>query len=676
MKIKRLVHQLLSIILILSMTLGCGFFGSLSTATPNQNQEIASPPAPQRTPNGQFQYREVSSEPPTLPVPPKPASAPHGTPDEQAIYFADQLASGNEHQAVWMGLYDTLGVPLIGQDGYPLGSTGEDPIGPRIWQIWYSSGLDLPGRGIPLQDVGRLFANGLPDMDGTNFGKMLLDDLRLAAQSTDPQVRLTGLFVRERILRGPSHVDILDTAVSADTAMIDVPTVQLISWVIIRSVLFQATSQAFVPGESITLVDYQLRSASQLGPQINCSDLPGAGSTPVAWHNWVINKVGGGFQLPGMTDKMAFPSFVEMVVGKAANSGSAERMETITKLSGKMVGFANVITSAISLILQLQAMEVNLHMEPEKLIRTHYTSNGNNGTIAMNLYTDPKDRPNGNELESCLSSYFLNALGVSFSFPSEANIPGAEIAIEGGKGIPDLVLINESRMRFFTGKDGQVTFNVIGRAQKITIPDSAQPVDKEFSIIVSAQPEEAGLGSMANIFFGGLGALSGAAAFLSSLIDVLKTFTYDMGEKVLILTDWAAPGWQVETWNDVSQAGFKMTGGLSCSSPYGPWELKTQGNTAQGGTSSVTITIPFSADGNTTATQNEHVTLPISEMVGDYNGAPKVTITQIPGGYRMDFASFRMTGSTCALNNPCQDYDAFKNAWSTNIVPADPGQCP
>lgn len=118
----------------------------------------------------------------------------------------------------------------------------------------------------------------------------------------------------------------------------------------------------------------------------------------------------------------------------------------------------------------------------------------------MKLYTDPKNRPNGNKLESCLSSYFLNALGVSFSFPSEANIPGAEIVIEGGKGIPDLVLINESRMRFFTGTDGQVTFNVIGRAQKITIPDSAQPVNKEFSIIVSAQPEEAGLGSMANVF--------------------------------------------------------------------------------------------------------------------------------------------------------------------------------
>jgi hypothetical protein len=40
MKIKQLIHKLLSIILILSMTLGCGFFGSLATATPNPNQEF------------------------------------------------------------------------------------------------------------------------------------------------------------------------------------------------------------------------------------------------------------------------------------------------------------------------------------------------------------------------------------------------------------------------------------------------------------------------------------------------------------------------------------------------------------------------------------------------------------------------------------------------------------
>jgi hypothetical protein len=135
-------------------------------------------------------------------------------------------------------------------------------------------------------------------------------------------------------------------------------------------------------------------------------------------------------------------------------------------------------------------------------------------------------------------------------------------------------------------------------------------------------------------------------------------------------------GWKVETWNDVSMPGFKLTGGLSCISPYGPWEFKTEGTTSQGGTTSQTFTIPYSVDGNTIATQAERLTLPIAGMVGDYKGNPKVTFVQTPEGYRMDFAPFRMTGSTCVTNGKCQAYDQVKNAWSTNIVPADPGQCP
>lgn len=680
---KRQITILLSALLILS--LGCGPFGQVVATQSSGQKEVspASPTAPvapkpsstpQGTPEGQIKYRQVSPVPPTLPTPPKPVLAPQGTPDEQAIYFADQLASGKNRLAVWMGVYDALGVPLIGQDGAPLGSTGADPMGPRFWLVWYASGLDLPGRGIPLQDVGRLFAAGLPDIDGTGAGGLLLADLRTAAQSKVPLVRLMGQFVRQRILRGPAHVDILDAAVTPDTAVIDLPTVQLISWVIIRSALFRAASQASVPGDSITLMDYHPRPAAQLGPEIHCSDLPGAGSTAAAWHNFWINKVGGGLQLPGMTDEMALPSFVELVVGKVT-TGTADKIEKITKLSGKMLGYANVITSAISLMLQLQAMEIGVTMEPNPLIRTHETSNGKEGKIALRLYSDPKGRPDGDELESCFASYFLNALGVSFGFPKEENIPGAEIVIEGGKGIPDLVLINESRMRFWTGTDGQVTFNVIGKGQRKTIPDSAPPVPKEFSINVSAQPEEAGLGSMANIFFDGLTGLAGGAGFLSGLIDVLKTFTYDMGEIVLPLTDWVTTGWRIEGWTEMSFNSMVMTGGLSCDSPYGPWEFSSEGTTSQGGTGSSTFKVPFSEDGNTTATHNEHTTLPSAQAIGDWNGTPKVTITPISGGYRMDFGPDHMTGTSCALGQ-CQNVDTVKKAWGTTIVPADPGECP
>ena len=67
---------------------------------------------------------------PILPSPPNLASAPAGPPDQQVTYFADQLASGKNHPALWRGLDDALSVPLTGQDGKPLGGTGDDPVGP------------------------------------------------------------------------------------------------------------------------------------------------------------------------------------------------------------------------------------------------------------------------------------------------------------------------------------------------------------------------------------------------------------------------------------------------------------------------------------------------------------------------------------------------------------------
>jgi len=91
---------------------------------------------------------------------------------------------------------------------------------------------------------------------------------------------------------------------------------------------------------------------------------------------------------------------------------------------------------------------------------------------------------------------------------------------------------------------------------------SRVPVDKEFSVYVKAQPEEAGLNSMLNIFFGGLtfGAAPGAAGGLGSAIDIAKGFQYDMGEYVFNLTDW-----QKEGYRATGQDGPTSYSGVICS---------------------------------------------------------------------------------------------------------------
>lgn len=539
-------HWLLVLFSVLILfTLGCNFFTNLLKGKPSA----------------------VSTVAPTLPAPPKPASAMKGTPEEQAKYFADLLTSPDTRLAGWLGLYDALGIPIIGQDGAALGSTGDDPIGPRYWQIWYASGLDKKGRGIPVSDAGRLLAAGAPELDGGAFGPVLLNDLRLAVKSSDPQVRLMGEFVRERIKRWPSRLDIQDAAVKPDEAIIDLPTIQMIAWIAMRGELFQAAAagaRTSVRTPPAALAMFQppflamfQRPVGNPASLLPCSEKMGDADSTY-WTNWLMNKViAGGVQLPGMTK--AFTGLIEQFqkISTASEKMIEKTSAVITKL--------NIASVLLSLILQIAAMEINPTQNPDPLERTKSTSRGKDGAITLQLYSAPEDIPDGNKLGACMGAFFSNAFGVSFSFPPSGPISGAEMTVSGGQGFPDLVLFNTegtNSMRRWTKSDGSAEYKIFGAPQKRQIPETAEPVGKEFSVHVKAQPEEAGLNSMLNIFFGGLtfGAAPSKAGGFGSAIDIAKGFQYDMGEYVFRLTDWKAKGYRAS-----GQVGDSVFSGVICS---------------------------------------------------------------------------------------------------------------
>jgi len=511
--------------------------------------------------------RTVSTETPVLPAPPRPASAISGTPEAQAVYFADLLASPDTRLAGWLGLYDALGIPVVGQDGIPLGSTGDDPIGPRYWQIWYASGLDRKDRGIPISDAGRLLGAGTPDLNGASLGPALLNDLKLALKSSDPQVRLMGMFVRERIKRWPSHLDIQAANVTPDEAIIDLPTLQMIAWIAMRGELFEAASKATKTTGAVretatfSAVMFQ-RPGGNPATQLPCSEKMGDADSTY-WTNWLMNKViGGGVQLPGM----ALPGETK------AFSGLIEQFQKIDMVPEKMIEKTssvitklNVASVLLSLLLQIAAMEINPSQIADPLVRTKTTNRGKDGKIVLQLYSAPGNIPDGNKLGACTAAFFSNAFGVSFSFPAECPIAGAEMTVEGGSGFPDLVLFNTegtNSMRRWTEKDGSAEYKIFGAPQKRNFPDTAKPVDKEFSIHVKAQPEEAGLNSMLNIFFGGLtfGTAPSKAGGFGSAIDIAKGFQYDMGEYVFNLTDWKTRGYRA-----TGQDGPVAYSGVICS---------------------------------------------------------------------------------------------------------------
>lgn len=528
-------------------------------------------------------------KPPVLLRPPLPPLIATDTPESRAVAFAKGLQSPKDRLAYWLGVYDAIGVPVIDQDGYSVGITSDDPIGPRYWQVWYASQLDLPGRGISLIDAGRLLSAGLPELNFFNFagapslGSILLSDIRNAAESSDQHVRFLGKFIQERVLRGPSHIDLLDPSVTVDQVVIDLPTLQLIAWVAFRnSLLLESKGPSgfirYLP--QILSRDFHFVSiahAQELVPiptHTPCSEILGDKDLTY-WTDWLLKRAARGVRLPGMVK--AFPGFVSRI----QNYLGVDPI-MITKTSNGQA-WINALSSALTLGMRLAAMDIDVIQEPDPLRRTKGTRNGEEGKIIFALVSRPKPLPNNDEESAdanlpvnCLMSFLSSTAGITFKLPPAGRMAGVEVKLTGGQGFPDLVLFNNYRDVFgkVTDQNGELTVGITGAAQKRQMPESAKPVDKEFSIIVHAQPEAISDKTLASLFFSGLfaGVNPNLPSATSAIIDLLKTIHWNLGEYVFRLTDWSS-GWEInETFDSLHFTG------TSCENKKGPWKINVEGS--------------------------------------------------------------------------------------------------
>lgn len=536
-----LFYRLASVLLAALVLINCSLVSSISQNVP------ASPDASTPTPE-QAQLNFASS--PELPPPPAPMNVSLQDPDQAASQLVSGLA-GPEKLGAWLGLYQALGIPVIGTDRKALDG-GEDPIGPAYWQVWYAASLDLPGHGIRLSDAGRLLGQAfeLSQEDSQTLGETLLSDLRAALDSPDAPVHLLAALARERILRTGLKMDILDSATTPQTASMDVPLLQLVFWVVLRGALIQRSAQFSIHPGGPGLAAYQPQPERWQSGSFNCSEIYG-NADATYWTNWLVNKAFGGVQLPGM--QKALPGLMERALGELGVS------EDGFAAASQALGWANVVGSAISFLMQLASMEVVGIQNPDKLMRTKSTSDGEKSTITWRLSSNPDNLPDGVEARKCFISYVSNILGAGFSFPAEGSIAGAELDFTGGMNIPDRVLFGDyKQLRSWTDLNGEAKLKMLGKGQKQKLPESAKQEDQEFSVFVSAQPEEAGLNTMANIFFGGLtfGTAPGAAGLIGSMIDILKTFTYDMGEHVFPMIDWQQKSYRASGGQKMNMIGL------------------------------------------------------------------------------------------------------------------------
>lgn len=481
-----------------------------------------------------------------VPDPPAILSIPPGAPEEQAMALADAIGPNSpDRLAGWLAVYDAFHIPVFRDNGTPVGRTGDDPIGPHFWRVWFMSGTSASGLGFTLTDFVKVFAeSGDASFKAAEFGAALLDDLRAAASSEDPQVRTFGLFAAEVIQRRSGGVNILDPAVTSDQAVISGDMAEFLSWVVIRGLMFKlAEIEPTSRAPHVQSAPVRLSQPLQTG-QVPCSQMWGDEDV-TKWANWVLGKIGAGIEIPLIGDLT--PGVIDLVQDYLGLPESVkERTSKITKKLG-------AIGAVLSLAMLMSAIELNTDMGPNPLERTKSTSDhGKEATIHFLLTLNPDKLPDGNNLLACATSFLLNAFGISLNFPAGGAISGAEVIIKGGKGFGQegfkecggeayVQFMDYRELRQDTDAEGLASVDVQGCRQKHEIPEGAQPMMREFTIHVSAQPEAITGDTIANVFFSGLSFGAGdREALISGIIDIVKTFHWDLGEHSYPLKDWLA----------------------------------------------------------------------------------------------------------------------------------------
>jgi hypothetical protein len=240
--------------------------------------------------------------------------------------------------------------------------------------------------------------------------------------------------------------------------------------------------------------------------------------------------------------------------------------EDIIERTGKVTTRVNAVTSLLTLSMLIAGMDVATEMAPTPLERTKSSSvHGNDGEIFHALFFDPGKLPDGNDVYACLTSFLLNAFGISFSFPAGGPISGAEILFQGNTGFATCPLCNDGYVQMDYGQfggagetalttddGGMAVLEVQGKRQAREIPEDAEPWDREFTVQVSAQPEQITGDHIFDAFFAGFSSPN-PYGLLQSVIIALKEKRWDLGEFTYEIRDWREPC-VTSTLDEVMQA--------------------------------------------------------------------------------------------------------------------------
>jgi hypothetical protein len=498
--------------------------GTTTAATNAENTSVESTPSAMTLPEFDAALLPARSAPTTLAGLDPPSRA-----QELVAATTDELGDVGPG---WMAVYTELAIPVIDAGG---GSQfADDPMGPQWDRVWSFGSLSRGKATIPLADLGTILgADPTTPIDPT----ILLSDLRAAVVSTDPLVQTFGLFVAGKA-KANGGADLLDPSATADQVMLDAATIQLISWVVARDAF-----QASLVGDPLPMPPSGFarpsspRRRAETAP---CSEALGT-ADETSWINWVAGKLGGGVGVEGV---VSTPGIVEALVTqmkKASQGVDAAKMAGAK--AAKFVSRLNVIASVLSLAASVNAVQVNPSMDPDPLIRRPEASDGNTATVSVGL-SFSAGALNSNNQALCALSIVANALGVGLSFPADGTaLPHVEVIVTSGQNFGTKVYFGaKADPKRVTNDAGLVDIEVQGKARKKAVPKSSPVKHDEFGLKLATQVEELNAQSLINVFIDGLSLGAGAP---SGIVDIAKSYHFDLGEYLFKFTDY--------------QTGFKVS---------------------------------------------------------------------------------------------------------------------
>jgi hypothetical protein len=339
---------------------------------------------------------------------PEPMRLPRGNVDNQAVTLAQAVSKGDESSTA--ALYAAIlaaGYGVRDRDGSVLQTTerGQGMIF-EAGQLAATAKLYGDGYGVMLSHLASAFTRSVPAFKDLPLDTGILEGIRTAAKSNHPAVRFWGRFIVELGRNADEPFDLTSNVDPTRTRLDAIQVALILNRLAGDLAVLQKTEQAkFERPVRFAHANFKTHSYMQSaqspcgGSEVGDLILDPNALASTTLFGFLMNRLGGGFAT-----------------------------------YGKVAGIANIVLTVFKFIVSYAALQVEITMDADELVRTKDTKPGERRTLSATLKMDSSNWQKINCLRPA-----LNLAGLDVDLPE--NGPLSDVKVEwwfvrgGGRGL-------------------------------------------------------------------------------------------------------------------------------------------------------------------------------------------------------------------------------------------------